>query len=98
MSKITVIVVEPSKKPYVKEIENTLKSFRHEVDGYIQAVYFFLKSSTKVSAFFMESQCGYFILPEARGTRLYLASIFFFRNYYTLSNFSVIHLTFVSTM
>ena len=39
MSKITVIVVEPSKKPYVKEIENTLKSLQHEVDGYIQAVY-----------------------------------------------------------
>ena len=39
MSKITVIVVEPSKKPYIKEIENTLKSFQHEVDGYIQAVY-----------------------------------------------------------
>ena len=39
MSKITVIVVEPSKKPYIKEIENTLKSLQHEVDGYIQAVY-----------------------------------------------------------
>ena len=39
MSKITVIVVEHSKKPYVKEIENTLKSLQHEVDGYIQAVY-----------------------------------------------------------
>ena len=39
MSKITVLVVEPSKKPYVKEIENTLKSLQREVDGYIQAVY-----------------------------------------------------------
>ncbi len=39
MSKITILVVEPGKKPYVKEIENTLKSLQHEVDGYIQAVY-----------------------------------------------------------
>ena len=39
MSKITVLVLEPSKKPYVKEIENTLKSLQHEVGGYIQAVY-----------------------------------------------------------
>ena len=39
MSKITVLVVEPSKKPYIKEIENTLKSLQHEVGGYIQAVY-----------------------------------------------------------
>ena len=39
MSKIAVIVVEPSKKPYIKEIENTLKSLQHEVYGYIQAVY-----------------------------------------------------------
>ena len=39
MSKITILVVEPSKKPYAKEIENNLKSLQHEVDGYIQAVY-----------------------------------------------------------
>ena len=39
MPKITVLVVEPSKKPYIKEIENTLKSLQHEVDGYIQAIY-----------------------------------------------------------
>ena len=39
MSKITILVVEPSKKPYVKEIENNLKSLQHEVGGYIQAVY-----------------------------------------------------------
>ena len=38
MSKITILVVEPSKKPYVKEIENILKSLQH-VGGYIQAVY-----------------------------------------------------------
>lgn len=37
--KITVLVVEPEKKPYVKVIENTLKSLQHEVDGYIQAIY-----------------------------------------------------------
>ena len=39
MSKITILVVEPSKKPYVKEIENTLKSLQREVGGCIQAVY-----------------------------------------------------------
>ena len=37
--KITVLVVEPEKKPYVKLIDNTLKSLQHEVDGYIQAIY-----------------------------------------------------------
>ena len=39
MPKITVLVVEPNKKPYVKEIENTIKSLQREVGGYIQAVY-----------------------------------------------------------
>lgn len=39
MSKITVLVIEPERKPYVKEIENTLESLQHEVGGYIQAVY-----------------------------------------------------------
>ncbi len=38
-NKITVLVVEPKKKPYVKVIENTLKSLQREVDGYIQAIY-----------------------------------------------------------
>jgi antirestriction protein len=38
-NKITVLVVEPEKKPYVKVIENTLKSLQHEVGGYIQAIY-----------------------------------------------------------
>lgn len=37
--KITVLVVEPEKKPHVKEIDNTLESLQHEVDGYIQAIY-----------------------------------------------------------
>ena len=31
MSKITVLVIEPGKKPYAKEIENNLKSLQHEV-------------------------------------------------------------------
>lgn len=39
MSKITVLVVEPEKKPYVKKIDDTLESLQHEVGGYIQAVY-----------------------------------------------------------
>lgn len=37
--KITVLVVEPEKKPYVKEIESELESLQREVGGYIQAVY-----------------------------------------------------------
>ena len=37
--KITVLVVEPQKNPYIKEIDNTLKSLQCEVGGYIQAVY-----------------------------------------------------------
>ena len=39
MSKITVLVIKPERKPYIKEIENTLKSLQHAVGGYIQAVY-----------------------------------------------------------
>lgn len=39
MSKITVLVVKPEKKPYVKEIDNTLKSLQGEVGGCIQAIY-----------------------------------------------------------
>ena len=39
MSKITVLVVEPEKKPYVKEIDNTLMSLQLEVGGGIQAIY-----------------------------------------------------------
>lgn len=39
MSKMTVLVVEPEKKPYVKEIDNTLESLQREVGGYIQTVY-----------------------------------------------------------
>ena len=39
MSKITVLVVEPEKKPYIKEIDNTLESLQREVGGDIQAVY-----------------------------------------------------------
>ena len=37
--KITVLVVEPEKKPYVKDISPGLSSLQHEVGGYIQAVY-----------------------------------------------------------
>jgi len=36
---IKVLVIEPQKKPYVKCIENTLKSLQNEVGGCIQAVY-----------------------------------------------------------
>ena len=37
--KLTVLMVEPEKKPYVKEIDPGLSSLQHEVGGYIQAVY-----------------------------------------------------------
>lgn len=36
---IKVLVVEPEKAPYVKEIEPKLDSYQAEVGGYIQAIY-----------------------------------------------------------
>ena len=36
---MTVLVVEPMKKPYVKVIENSLESLQEAVGGYIEAVY-----------------------------------------------------------
>lgn len=36
---IKVLVVEPEKAPYVKEIESSLASYQAEVGGYIQAIY-----------------------------------------------------------
>lgn len=36
---ITVLVVEPGKAPYTKEIDPGLKSFQRAVGGYIEAVY-----------------------------------------------------------
>ena len=36
---ITVLAVEPGKKPYLQEIPNGLESLQHEVGGDIQAVY-----------------------------------------------------------
>lgn len=38
-NRITVLVVEPERKPYAKVIDNTLESLQREVDGYIQAIY-----------------------------------------------------------
>lgn len=37
--KITVLVVEPEKAPYIKEINSGLKSLQQEVGGDIQAIY-----------------------------------------------------------
>ena len=37
--KITMLVLEPMKKPYVKEIEHTLENLQNEVGGSIEAVY-----------------------------------------------------------
>ena len=36
---ITVLVVEPEKRPYTKKIEPGLKSLQREVGGHIEAVY-----------------------------------------------------------
>ena len=38
-STIAVLVVEPGKEPYVKEIGSGLESLQHEVGGYIEAIY-----------------------------------------------------------
>ena len=37
--KMKVLIIEPMKKPYVKEIDSCLESLQHEVGGYIQVVY-----------------------------------------------------------
>lgn len=37
--KITVVVVEPDKKPYVETIPASLKGMQKKVGGYIQAIY-----------------------------------------------------------
>ncbi len=34
-----VVVVEPMRRPYVKDIKEGLDSLQHEVDGYIEAIY-----------------------------------------------------------
>ena len=39
MEMLKVLVVEPEKKPYTKEITHDLASLQKEVGGYIQAVY-----------------------------------------------------------
>ena len=48
-STIAVLVVEPDKKPYVKEIPSSLESLQNEVGGDIEAVYP-LKSRLPLSA------------------------------------------------
>ena len=37
--KIKVLVVEPQKAPYMKEIDSSLESLQKEVGGYIEATY-----------------------------------------------------------
>ena len=36
---INVLVVEPQKAPYMKEIESSLESLQKEVGGYIESTY-----------------------------------------------------------
>ena len=38
-STIAVLIVEPGKEPYVKEIDSGQESLQHEVGGYIEAIY-----------------------------------------------------------
>ena len=38
-STIAILIVEPEKEPYVKEIASGLESLQHEVSGYIEAIY-----------------------------------------------------------
>lgn len=38
MEKIKVLVVEPEKEPYIKEIDNTLEGLQNEVDGFIEVL------------------------------------------------------------
>lgn len=37
--KMHVLIVEPQKKPYVKDIDKSLESLQHEVGGWIEATY-----------------------------------------------------------
>ena len=39
MNEMTVLVVEPGKKPYVKSIPSGLASLQKEVGGYIEVIY-----------------------------------------------------------
>ena len=39
LKEMTVLVVEPKKKPYVKTISSGLESLQHEVGGDIEAIY-----------------------------------------------------------
>lgn len=36
---MNVLVVEPMKKPYMKDIDSSLHSLQREVGGYIEAIY-----------------------------------------------------------
>ena len=39
MERMTVLAVEPGKRPYVKEVDNSLEGLQKEVDGTIEAIY-----------------------------------------------------------
>ncbi|MCL2321839.1 MAG: DUF3846 domain-containing protein [Oscillospiraceae bacterium] len=39
MDKIKVLVVEPEKEPYLKEIDNEIKTMQKLVNGYIETVF-----------------------------------------------------------
>lgn len=60
--KISVLVVEPEKKPYAKEISSGLSSLQHEVGGYIQAVYPYEERLRCVA---QQKDLGVFLQPGA---------------------------------
>ena len=48
MQKITVLVLEPNREPYVKEITRCLESYQEIVGGYIEIIYPFGKEAALV--------------------------------------------------
>jgi hypothetical protein len=62
---IQVLVVDPEKGPYVKEVENDLESAQEIVGGYIEAI---------------ELEKGYILICNEEGIRLRLPSNFHFKD------------------
>ena len=63
-SRMKVLIVEPGKSPYVKEIDSGLKSLQHEVGGLIQAIY---PSEEDMIAYVMNEEGKLMGLPPNRG-------------------------------
>ena len=61
---IKVLMIEPGKAPYVKEIDPGLGSLQHEVGGLIQAIY---PSEEDMIAYVMNEEGKLMGLPPNRG-------------------------------